>query len=136
MKEVTKILVRDWGVKELDLDFMGYELSRGDIYTYHHIIKRCDGGSMALDNGAALCGRSSHPYLHMIESVDKETFDAITDELIKINKAHYIVMSSIFRINDYLTDFEQTYKKIEDRKGRRRIKEIYLNRPFRNTNIL
>lgn len=45
-------MVNEWGIKKLGLDFMGYTLEKGDIYTYHHIIKRENGGPMTLDNGA------------------------------------------------------------------------------------
>ena len=38
MKEVTKLLINDFKIKQLNYDFMGYSLQRGDIYTFHHFL--------------------------------------------------------------------------------------------------
>ena len=130
MKHITSLMVNEWGIKKLGLDFMGYTLEKGDIYTYHHIIKRENGGPMTLDNGAILCGSTSHPYLHAIENRDIKYYEYITEELLEINKQHEIRMANLYRINEILTDFEDKHIYDRTRKGRLIVKAKYLNRPL------
>ncbi len=72
MKEVTKLLINDFKIKQLNYDFMGYSLQKGDIYTFHHfLIANRENGPYAYWNGVILCGKTSHPYLHLIENKDE-----------------------------------------------------------------
>ena len=38
MKEITKSMIKEFKLRELEFDFMGYKLQKGDIYTFHHLI--------------------------------------------------------------------------------------------------
>ena len=129
MKEVTKLMIRDFNIKELGYDFMGYRLQKGDIYTFHHLIVPARyGGKIERSNGAILCGKSSHPYLHLIESKDYELFMAITYEMVKENQQGYIGQDNIHFIHDCLKYFEREYVGKRNKKGKLLIKEEYRRR--------
>lgn len=129
MKEVTKLMIEEFKIKELEYDFMGYSLTRGDIYTFHHlIIPNRYGGKYVRDNGAILCGKSAHPYLHTIEAKDYDRFCYITSEMIDINIKGYIDIKNLRSIDDVLNSFEREYSGARTRKGKVLIKEIYTKR--------
>lgn len=73
-----------------DYDWMGYKIDN-DL-TYHHIIKKEDGGLITLDNGVLLTDRA-HIYLHKIERIDKEIY-------IKINKIFKEINDNKLPINN------------------------------------
>lgn len=123
-------MINEWGIEKLGLDFMGYKLEKGDIYTYHHIIKREHGGPLTIDNGAILCGATSHPYLHLIESVDTLYYDYLTNVLMEINKDGEIKLNRLYCINDILTDFENKHGYDRSKRGRILVREKYLRRPL------
>lgn len=103
MKEVTKLLINDFKIKQLNYDFMGYSLQRGDIYTFHHfLVANRENGPYSYWNGIILCGKTSHPYLHLIENL------------------RYI--------DDILTSFEREYCGKRGKKGKILIKEEYTKR--------
>lgn len=130
MKEVTKYMIKEYGVTKLGIDFMGYKLQRGDIYTFHHlIIPNRQGGPYAVWNGAILCGKSSHPYLHLIEAKDYDMFCAISSEMIDMNIKGHIDLENIRYIDDCLTSFEREHCSDRSRKGKILLKEEYTNRP-------
>lgn len=130
MKEVTKYMIKEYGVKRLGIDFMGYKLQKGDIYTFHHlIIPNRQGGPYAVWNGAILCGKSSHPYLHLIEAKDYDMFCAISSEMIDMNIKGHIDLENIRYIDDCLTSFEREHCSDRSRKGKILLKEEYTNRP-------
>lgn len=86
MKQVTKLMIKEFKIKQIGYDFMGYSLQKNDIYTFHHlIIPNRNNGPVARWNGSILCGETSHQYLHLIETKDLEIFNYITSEMIDIN---------------------------------------------------
>ncbi len=108
---------------------MAYSLQKDDIYTYHHlIIPNRDGGKVTRENGAILCGKTSHPYLHLIEAKDYELFQAITLKMIEENKQGYLDAQSMRFIDDCLTYFEREHCSDRNRKGKILIKEQYTRR--------
>ena len=36
MREVTKLMIREFKIKQLGYDFMGYTCGKNDIYNFHH----------------------------------------------------------------------------------------------------
>ena len=108
---------------------MAYSLQKDDIYTYHHlIIPNRDGGKVTRENGAILCGKTSHPYLHLIEAKDYELFQAITLKMIEENKQGYLDAQSMRFIDDCLTYFEREHCSDRNRKCKIFIKEQYTRR--------
>lgn len=129
MKEVTKIMIKEYNIKKLGYDFMGYCLQKNDIYTFHHlIIPKRAGGKDEIWNGAVLCGNTSHPYLHIIESKDFDIFAYITSEMIDMNIKGHLDIDNLRRINDALKQFEKEHINDRTRKGKILIKEDYKKR--------
>lgn len=129
MKQVTKLMINEFKIKELGFDMMGYSLERGDIYTFHHlIIPNRKGGPFSRNNGAILCGRSSHPYLHTIEAKDYDMFAYITSEMIDENIKGYLDPKNIKNIHEVLTLFEREHSGDRTKKGHPLIKECYTRR--------
>lgn len=129
MREVTKLLIRDFNIKYLGYDFMGYSLQKGDIYTFHHlIVPNREGGGYEWWNGAILCGKSSHPYLHVIENKDYDMFCYLTSEMIDMKIKGYLDMQNIRNIHDVLCEFEREHCSEKTYKDKYLIKEEYTKR--------
>lgn len=129
MKQVTELMIRQFKIKEIGVDFMGYKLQKNEIYTFHHlIVPKKDGGPYDFWNGAILCGESSHPYLHLIECKDREIFERITKEMIEENLKGRIDAENLRRINDLLCCFEREHINDRGKKQRKLIKREYLAR--------
>ena len=130
MKHVTKMMINEFKIQELGYDFMGYHLNQGDIYTFHHlIVPNRNGGAYARWNGSILCGKSSHPYLHLIESKDYDMFCAISSEMVDQNIKGRLDPENIRYIHDILTQFEKEHCSDRSKKGNMLIKEVYTRRP-------
>ena len=128
MKEITMLMINEFKIKQLGYDFMGYSLQKGDIYTFHHlIIPRRHGGDYSRDNGSILFS-TPHSYLHIIEAHDYDRFTAITSEMIDMNIKGYLDVNNLMFIDDILTSFEKEYINKTTRKGKKLIKDNYLNR--------
>lgn len=129
MKEVTKLMINEFKIKQLDCDFMGYSLQKNDIYTFHHlIIPNREGGKITRDNGAILCGNTSHPYLHLIENKDYDMFCYLTSEMIDMNIKGYLDINNLREINNLLKSFEREHCSDRTKKGKVLIKEEYTRR--------
>lgn len=129
IKEVTKLMINEFKLKELGFDFMGYHLNKGDIYTFHHlIIPNRNGGPIARWNGSILCGNSSHPYLHIVEQKNMDIFCYITSEMIDMNIKGYLDIENLRKIDDVLRQFEREHSGDRTKKGKLLIKEEYTKR--------
>lgn len=127
MHQVTKLMIRNYKIKELGYDFMGYKLNKNEIYVFHHlIIPARDGGKQIRENGAILCDKSSHPYLHLIEAKDFEIFSLITSEMIDENIKGRIDIENLRYIRDLLEYFEKEHEDDVSKKGKKLIKREYI----------
>lgn len=128
MKGITKLIINEYAMT--NMDWMGYTLKKGDIFTYHHtIVLKKDGGLETRDNGSILCGNTSHPYLHLIQCKDKERYDYITAVLIQINQQGYMpTKSQLLAIDEILLDFENKFDGLKNSKGKLLIKDNYKER--------
>lgn len=128
MKEVTKLMINEFKIKELGYDFMGYHLNKSDMLTYHHlIIPRRNGGRITRANGAII-QRVPHDFLHIIENRDMDIFCYITSELIDQNIKGYLDMENIRHIHEALCQFEREHSGDRTKKGKLLIKEEYTRR--------
>lgn len=128
MKEIAKLMIREFKIKQLGYDFMGYTLQKGDIYTFHHlIIPKRNGGKETRDNGAILC-TTPHEYLHLIESKDLDMFCYLTSEMIDMNIQGFLNSSNIRNIDELLKQFEREHCSDRTSKGKLLIKEEYTRR--------
>jgi hypothetical protein len=130
IKEITKLMINEFKIKKLGYDFMGYQLQKRDIYTFHHlIVPNREGGKCERWNGSILCGKSSHPYLHLIEAKDYDMFCYLTSEMIDMNIKGYLDIQNLRNINNLLKQFEREHCSDRTRKGKILLKEEYLRRP-------
>ncbi len=56
------------------VDWMGFEVTKHNKITYHHITEARRGGLETIENGALLT-KGAHSKLHEIELLDKELYD-------------------------------------------------------------
>lgn len=126
MKYITKMMIEEYNLR--DIDFMGYKFTKGNASFHHLIIPRRNGGKETIENGAILNGKTSHPYLHLIESFDYDRFLAITSEMIDENILGRIDKDCLKRIDKILKGFEKEYSGKKGSKGKILIKEEYTKR--------
>lgn len=109
------------------LDWMNYRLVRKEV-TYHHIVKREDGGKRTLENGALIMP-IPHQYLHIIEYRNFKTYKHLNDMFKIINDQRYEPTERQRElIEEILSEFEDKHIKDRTTKGKILIKHEYLNR--------
>lgn len=133
MREITKLMVNDFNLKKLGYDFAGFHFNRVNELSFHHlIVPHRDSMSFGIGegyvywNGAILVQNTSHDYLHLIESVNRPMFLAITDELVLENKQGYVDIDNMRRIHSIMEEFEDKYGDIRGKKGKLLIKREYI----------
>jgi len=128
MKSITREMITIWHMNKTD--WMGYNISRQNPFTYHHaFIPARKGGKMTISNGAILCGQTSHPYIHAIESYDKDRFDYLTEVLREINDQRRMPSLEQFqRMKSVLESFEREFSGARTHKNKVLIKESYTRR--------
>ena len=124
-------MIRKWDIKKYGVDFMGYKKASNDMYTFHHLIipSRKDG-PMVDWNGVILCGKTSHPYLHLIESTDYDRFIYLTGLLIDENLIGRLDLRTIKEIDLVLKMYEKEYQGKTNAKKKRLIKPEYTIRDY------
>lgn len=109
------------------LDWLNYKLVRSDV-TYHHILRRTNGGKKTIENGALLMP-VAHQYLHLIESKDINTYITINKIFEYINQQKYEPTQEQREILEYmLRQFEYQHRFDKGSKGKLLIKHKYLER--------
>ena len=105
MREVTREMVKEYELKKLGYDFMGYTFNNRNELSFHHLIvpkrdckKKGLGEGYLKWNGAILNQNTSHPYLHTIERFDRELFLEITKEMVEENLRGEINIENLKRI--------------------------------------
>lgn len=128
MKPITREMVNIWSMDKID--WMGYKIARKNPFTYHHaFIPARNGGKFTIDNGAILCGQTSHPYIHVIEMTDEERFEYLTEILREINQQRTMPsLEQYLRMRSCLESFEREYSGATTSKGHILIKEPYTRR--------
>lgn len=136
MREVTKEMIQDYKIRKLGYDFMGYAVNSRSPLSFHHLIiahrnsrKMGIGEGYLRWNGAILVQNTSHDYLHVIERLDDDIFFLITSEMIEENMRGKLDVDSIRRIHGLLDYFEREHINDRNSKGKRLIKDLYVNRP-------
>lgn len=135
MKEITRQMVKNYGIKKFD--FMGYDIKRKEALSFHHLIvarRYCKqqglGEGYYLWNGAILVQNTSHEYLHTIEFIDYDVFCALTSEMIDMNIKGYLDKDNLRYIKDILLYFEREHDRDRNKKGRLLIKPEYIQNRF------
>lgn len=126
MTEITKEMLKIYKPYS-NMDWMNYKLVRKDL-TFHHIVKRENGGKREISNGALLIP-VAHQYLHLIEYKDKETYNAINKIFYYINQQRYEPTQEQREIIEYLLlEFEKVHKNDKNSKGKSIIQYKYRQR--------
>ena len=101
---------------KLKYDFMGYEFKKLKDLSFHHIIIPSSlSPIIGMErgyyewNGVMLVHRTSHEYLHIVETFDLDRFYAITSEMLDEKIKGYISLDNLKAIDDILTSFEREY---------------------------
>jgi hypothetical protein len=134
MREITKNMVKEFKIKQLGYDMMGYYQQKGDIITFHHLLvahRNCKSKGLGEGyfrwNGAILY-TTPHEYLHVIENRDYDMFSYITSEMLDENIKGYLDLYNIRRIHDVLEQFEKEHCADRTKRGKVLIKESYTRR--------
>ena len=144
VKEETKTFIKKYALLKLKYDFMGYPFN--DIYdlSYHHLIipKRLCGelgiGREYYEwNGAILVRNTAHPYLHIVEKLNKEMFYAISYEILEQKLKGYIDYENLKSIDDILNRFEKEHcSDTLKNSSKLLIKEEYTNRIVKQNKLV
>ena len=133
MREVTKIMVNDFKIMKLGMDFMGYHVNRKQDLSFHHLIiprRHCKeaglGEGYLYWNGAILRQNTSHDYLHLIENIDPDIFYELTSEMIDENIKGRLDTENLKRIHDLLLYFEREHDHDTSKKGKLLIKREFV----------
>ena len=134
MKEITKIMVNDFKIMKLGMDFMGYKVTRKEQLSFHHLIiahKDCKTLRIPSEgyvywNGAMLRQNTSHDYAHLIQKIDPEIFYLITSEMIDENIKGRLDIDNLKRIHDLLLYFEREHDHDTSKKGKLLIKREFV----------
>ena len=133
MKEITKIMINDFKIMKLGMDFMGYHVNRKQDLSYHHLIiprRHCKeaglGEGYLYWNGAILRQNTSHDYLHIIEKIDPDIFYELTSEMIDENIKGRLDIDNLKRIHDLLLYFEREHDHDTSKKGKLLIKREFV----------
>lgn len=111
-----------------NLDWLNYKIVRKKDLTFHHIVKKEDGGSKDISNGALLVPLS-HQYLHLIEYKDLETYITINKIFKVVNNQLYEPTLEQREILEYLLqEFEYKHRNDKNSKGKTLIKREYKQR--------
>ena len=133
MIEITKIMINDFKIMKLGMDFMGYHVNRKQDLSYHHLIiprRHCKeaglGEGYLYWNGAILRQNTSHDYLHIIEKIDPDIFYELTSEMIDENIKRRLDIDNLKRIHDLLLYFEREHDHDTSKKGKLLIKREFV----------
>lgn len=109
------------------MDWMNYKLVKKDL-TFHHIVKKCNGGKKEISNGALIMP-VGHQYLHIIEFKDYKTYKHINDIFKLVNKQEYEPTKDQRETIEYLLmQFEKKHINDKTSKGKQLIKYSYTQR--------
>jgi hypothetical protein len=124
MKKITEIMINEYKIKGIDM--MGYRMNKNEASYHHLIIPRRKGGEESIENGAILNRKTSHPYLHIIEGIDREIFEYITIKMIEEKYIGRIDKRSIEEIDKVLDLFEREHSGKRTSKGKVLIKPEFI----------
>lgn len=108
----------------ISYDWMGYSINKKNRLTYHHIVKKCDGGEESIYNGALL-GRISHNLLHSLEQTNPFIYEKWNELFTKINVLGQIdenVFLEILDLKIFMEDILEN-ENIKSQNQRKRVLE-------------
>lgn len=126
MKKITREMIKIY--KPLDYDWLNYKVTASNPLTFHHIIKKTDGGKEEISNGA-LITEIGHQYLHLIECKEFATYLLLNKIFKIINEQKTAPTKEQRELVEYLLkEFEAIHKNDKNSKGNKLIQYKYLKR--------
>lgn len=126
MTKLKNKLYENFELYKIGCDFMGYDFDSIKDLTYHHIQPKNLDGKTTFDNGALLI-KTSHNYIHIIESYEFRLFIELSQEL-KNEHKDGITKEHLLAIRQMLEYFEYKYGNQYTKKGLPIIKEEFVRR--------
>lgn len=130
-------MIKEYNLKKLGYDFMGFRFRRISDLSFHHLIiphrdcKGIEADGYVKWNGAILVQDTSHAYLHLIETVDRDRFEYITQRMVEMNVNGELDPYNLERIEQALRVFEIENRGLENKKGKSLIRDAYFYRIYR-----
>lgn len=130
-------MIKEYNLKKLGYDFMGFRFRRISDLSFHHLIiphrdcKGIEADGYVKWNGAILVQDTSHAYLHLIETVDRDRFEYITQRMVEMNVNGELDPYNLERIEQALRVFEIENRGLENKKGKSLIRDAYFDRIYR-----
>lgn len=122
MSDILKTMLRIWDMNTMD--WLGYD--NFERYSFHHLIKKSDGGKKVISNGAVL-HVSSHSYLHTIEYYDLDKYIFLNKILKQVNEQKYFsTKEQLEQIRYVLLEFQNEYKDKKSSREKEIIKKEYI----------
>lgn len=122
MSGTLQVMLKLWNMNTMD--WLGYD--NLEKYSYHHIIKKCDGGLVKINNGAVL-HQSSHSYLHTIEYYDLDKYIFLNTILKAINDQKAMPsINQLEQVKLVLKEFQNEYEGKLSHKNKLIIKKEYM----------
>lgn len=126
MRDITRQMLKIYEPLS-NMDWMNYKLVKKDL-TFHHIVKRENGGKLDISNGALLMP-IAHQYLHLIEYKDIDTYLALNKIFALVNDQNREPTKDQREIIEYfLQRFEYDHKNDKNSKGKTLLQYKYKNR--------
>lgn len=132
--QITNLMVNEFKIMKLGMDFMGYQVNRREQLSFHHLLvahRDCKKLHIPSDgyvrwNGAILRQNTSHDYAHIIERIDPEIFYELTSEMVDENIKGRLDIENLRRIHDLLLYFEREHDHDYTKKGKLLIKREFV----------
>lgn len=122
MGDLLKLMLNIWEMNTTD--WLGY--TNEEKYSFHHIIKKSQGGKKIIENGAPL-HQSSHQYLHTIENYDLDKYIFLNKILKDVNNQRYMTTKEqLEQIRFVLLEFQNEYKDKTSSRDKPIIKKEYI----------
>ena len=121
MSDMLKLMIRIWEMNTMD--WLGYD--NLEKYSFHHLIKKSDGGQKIISNGAVL-HQNSHSYLHTIENYDLDKYIYLNTILRAVNEQMTMpTIEQLKQIKLVLKEFQNEYEGKNSSRDKPIIKKEY-----------
>lgn len=118
-------IIKDFYMKQIKVDFMGYTYSNTKELSLHHIVPSRCGGETTYDNTCLLVRNTSHDYAHTIEAYEQKLYDYISKLILLEKQEGKISAKRLKEIREILLEFEYIYDGKINKKGKPIIKPEY-----------
>jgi len=121
MSDILKVMIKIWDMASID--WLGYD--NEERYSFHHLIKKSNGGKKIISNGAVL-HQNSHAYLHTIEYYDLDKYIFLNKILREVNNQKYMTSKEqLKQIRYVLLEFQREYEGKNSSRDKPIIKKEY-----------